>query len=68
VDAQQGEEPIGPGRPDYLYHPLGDRGVHGPFTGEANSRSVQLALTKRKGPLLGLVTVLAIAAPPLARL
>lgn len=67
VDAQQGEEPIDPGRPDYLYHPLGDRGVHGPFADEANSRSVQLALTKRKGPLLACLTALAIAAP-LARL
>jgi hypothetical protein len=46
---------------------LEDRGVHGPFAGEAKSRSVQLVLTKRKGPLLALMSALAIAAPPLAR-
>jgi short-subunit dehydrogenase len=68
VDAQQSEEPIDPGRPDYLYRPLGDRGVHGPFAHEAKSRSVQLALTKRKRPLLAVITALAIAAPALARL
>jgi NAD(P)-dependent dehydrogenase (short-subunit alcohol dehydrogenase family) len=44
VKAQQGPEPIDPGRPDYLYEPLGDRGTHGPFDGEAKPRSLGLAL------------------------
>jgi short-subunit dehydrogenase len=68
VDAQQGEEPIDPGRLDYLYRSLGDRGVHGPFAGEARSRSVELALTKRKGPVLAFMTALAIGAPLARRL
>jgi len=52
VDAQQTEEPLDPSRPDYLHGPLGDRGAHGPFDDEAQERSLQLALTKRKRPLL----------------
>jgi NAD(P)-dependent dehydrogenase (short-subunit alcohol dehydrogenase family) len=68
VDAQQGEQPIDPERPDYLYRPLGDRGMHGPFADEAKGRSVQLALNKRKGRLLACVTALAIAAPLARRL
>jgi short-subunit dehydrogenase len=56
VDAQQADWPIDPERPDYLYAPLdgpsGDRGPHGPFGDQAKRRSVQLALTKRRGPLL----------------
>jgi short-subunit dehydrogenase len=52
VDDQQGREPIDPDRPDYLYEPLGDRGTHGPFDDEAKGRSIQLELTRRRGPLL----------------
>jgi NADP-dependent 3-hydroxy acid dehydrogenase YdfG len=52
VDAQQTGEPIPPGRQDYLDGPLGDRGAHGPFDDQAKARSYQLALTKRKRPLL----------------
>jgi NAD(P)-dependent dehydrogenase (short-subunit alcohol dehydrogenase family) len=60
VEAQQDDAPIDPGRPDYLDAPLpGDRGAHGRFGDEAKPRSLQLALTKRKRPLLaaaGLLT------------
>jgi NADP-dependent 3-hydroxy acid dehydrogenase YdfG len=48
VEAQQTADPIDPARPDYLYRPLGDRGSHGPFDGEARASSVQLALAKRR--------------------
>jgi short-subunit dehydrogenase len=51
VEAQQTPEPIDPNRPDYLYGPLGDRGSHGPFDGEARTSSVQLALAKRRRAL-----------------
>jgi short-subunit dehydrogenase len=51
VDAQQTPDPIDPGRPDYLYGPLGDRGSHGPFDGEARGSSVPLALAKRRRAL-----------------
>jgi NAD(P)-dependent dehydrogenase (short-subunit alcohol dehydrogenase family) len=63
VDAQQAPEPIDPDRrPDYLDAPLpGDRGAHGRFDGESRPRSIQLALTKRKRPLLAAVA-LAVAA------
>jgi NADP-dependent 3-hydroxy acid dehydrogenase YdfG len=52
VDDQQTDEPLPPGRQDYLDGPLGDRGAHGPFDAEAKPRSYQWALTKRKYPLL----------------
>jgi short-subunit dehydrogenase len=51
VEAQQTPDPIDPDRPDYLYRPLGDRGSHGPFAGEARASSVQLALAKRRRAL-----------------
>jgi NAD(P)-dependent dehydrogenase (short-subunit alcohol dehydrogenase family) len=52
VGAQQTDEPLPPGYRDYLDAPLDeeeDRGSHGPFDDEAKDRSVQLALTKRRG-------------------
>jgi NADP-dependent 3-hydroxy acid dehydrogenase YdfG len=51
VEAQQTADPIDPARADYLYRPLGDRGSHGPFDGEARASSVQLALAKRRRAL-----------------
>ena len=42
-DAQQTEEPVLPGRPDNVDHPLpGDRGAHGRFDREARSSSAEL--------------------------
>jgi hypothetical protein len=49
VDAQQADQPIDPGRPDYLYEPLpGDRGAHGIFDDEAKTRSLQMTLNRRR--------------------
>jgi len=60
VKGQQTDEPIEPDRQDYLYHPLGDRGSHGPFDGESKPSSRQLELAKRRRPLLaGLVAAAA---------
>jgi short-subunit dehydrogenase len=68
VKAQQADTPIDPDhRPDYLYAPLGDRGTHGPFDAEAKPRSVQLALTKRKRPLLAGLGAAAVATALAAR-
>ena len=52
VDAQQTGEAIDPSRPDYLYEPLGDRGAHGPFDGEAKPRSRQLALVELRDRMI----------------
>jgi hypothetical protein len=55
VEDQQTDEPIEPGRPDYLDSPLDDtedRGAHGPFDDEAKRRSLQWELDKRRGPLV----------------
>jgi NAD(P)-dependent dehydrogenase (short-subunit alcohol dehydrogenase family) len=65
VKAQQTDEPIEPGRPDYLYGPLGDRGSRGPFDEEARTSSVELALAKRRNVLTvaaGLATAAAAGA------
>ena len=63
IDAQQTDEPLDPDRPHYLYEPLpGDRGAHGRFDDEAKPRSLQLALTKRKRPLLAAALAGALAA------
>ena len=67
VEAQQTGEPIDPNRPDYLYGPLEDRGTHGPFDDEAKTRSLQLALTKRRRPLAAAAATIAAAAIALAR-
>ena len=67
IDAQQTDIPIDPDRPDYLYAPLpGDRGAHGRFDDEAKPRSLQLALTKRKRPLLAAAAASATALAGLA--
>jgi len=53
IQAQQTDIPIDPGRPDYLDAPLpGDPGAHGRFDAEAKASSLQLALAKRRRPLL----------------
>jgi NAD(P)-dependent dehydrogenase (short-subunit alcohol dehydrogenase family) len=49
VKAQQTDQPIDPGRPDYLHAPLdeaGDRGAHGPFGDRAKPRSRQAELAR----------------------
>ena len=51
-DGQQREEPLEPGRPDYLFEPVDaetDRGVHGPFDDEAKKRSPQALLSRHRG-------------------
>jgi hypothetical protein len=63
IAAQQTDIPIDPDRPDYLESPLpGDRGAHGRFDAEAKPSSLQLALSKRKRPLLAAGAALAGAA------
>jgi short-subunit dehydrogenase len=69
VGAQLTDEPAEE-RPDYLDAPLpGDPGAHGRFGDEAKPRSRQLALRKRKRPLLaaGAAAALAATALPLLR-
>ena len=59
-DAQQTDEPLPPDRPDNLFEPVpGDQGAHGPFDDKSHSRSVQLALAKRRIPLLAGAAALA---------
>jgi NAD(P)-dependent dehydrogenase (short-subunit alcohol dehydrogenase family) len=49
VEAQQTDEPIKPGRRDYLFDPVADdRGAHGPFDSEAKTRSWQWRATKHR--------------------
>jgi short-subunit dehydrogenase len=68
VAAQQSDVPIDADRPDYLYAPLGDRDTHGPYDDEAKGSSVQLALAKRRTPLLvGVAAALAAGGAALAR-
>jgi NAD(P)-dependent dehydrogenase (short-subunit alcohol dehydrogenase family) len=63
VDAQQTDDPIDPGRPDYLFSPLpGDRGAHGRFSCEAKSRSFAWWATKRRARLGAVVAALAVTA------
>ena len=48
-DAQQIDEPVPPDRRDNLFEPVpGDFAAHGPFDDRAESRSVQLWLTKHR--------------------
>jgi NAD(P)-dependent dehydrogenase (short-subunit alcohol dehydrogenase family) len=61
-DAQQGDEPETPGRPDNLYAPLpGDAGAHGVFSEQAKSTSPQLWANTHRGLLAGAVGLLAAA-------
>jgi short-subunit dehydrogenase len=55
VKAQQTDEPLDPGRPDYLHEPLDvrdDRGAHGPFDAQAKPRTRQVALARLARRLL----------------
>lgn len=46
------DQPIEPGRPDYLWNPLpGDHGAHGIFDDEAHPTSAQFWLTTRRRAL-----------------
>jgi hypothetical protein len=52
-EAQQTAEPIAPNRRDNLYEPLpGDHGAHGTFDDRAHDFSLQLWMSKHRGPLL----------------
>jgi NAD(P)-dependent dehydrogenase (short-subunit alcohol dehydrogenase family) len=55
VTAQQTDQPLDPGRPDYLHEPLDvreDRGAHGPFDAQAKPRTRQVPLAKLARRLL----------------
>lgn len=68
VKGQQTDQPVSPERRDYLFEPIAeDRGAHGPFDDGAHSRSLQLALSKRRGVLAG-GALLAAAAAGVARM
>jgi NAD(P)-dependent dehydrogenase (short-subunit alcohol dehydrogenase family) len=60
-DAQQTDQPVDPDRPDNLFEPVpGDQAARGPFDDQSRSHSVQLALAKRRIPLLaGLMAAIA---------
>src|SRR5215207_1716806 len=69
IEAQQTDIPIDPEhRPDYLDAPLpGDPGAHGRFDSEARPSSLQLALAKRKGPVLAAAAAVTAGAAAAAR-
>ncbi|HZO97884.1 MAG TPA: SDR family oxidoreductase [Gaiellaceae bacterium] len=52
-ETQQTDRPVEPARRDNLFEPVpGDQAARGPFDAGARGRSVQLALVKRRVPLL----------------
>jgi NADP-dependent 3-hydroxy acid dehydrogenase YdfG len=62
IEAQQTEDPIPPGRRDYLYAPLpGDHGAHGRFDDVAKARSPTWWATKRRARLAGGVLAAGVA-------
>lgn len=66
-DAQQGDEPEEPGRPDNLHAPVpGDAGAHGVFSEQAKTVSPQLLANTHRGAIGAAVAVVALVA--LARL
>jgi short-subunit dehydrogenase len=68
VKAQQTDHAVAPDRRDYLFEPIAeDRGAHGPFDGEAKSRSWQLTLSKHRWCTAAAATTLAGAAAALGR-
>ena len=59
-DAQQGDEPEEPGRPDNLFSAVpGDAGAHGPFTDRAKDVSPQLWANTHRGVMAAAVGGLA---------
>ncbi|HYC93643.1 MAG TPA: SDR family oxidoreductase [Thermoanaerobaculia bacterium] len=59
-DAQQGDEPEEPGRPDNLFHPVpGDAGAHGAFSEKAKTVSPQLVANTHRGAIGAAVAVVA---------
>jgi hypothetical protein len=59
-DAQQTDQPLPPDRPDNLFEPVpGDQAAHGPFDKQSRTRSVQLALSKRRLPIIAGAAALA---------
>lgn len=66
-DAQMGDEPETPDRPDNLFAPLpGDAGAHGAFSEEAKGNSPQLVANTHRGAIGAAIAV--VAAVGLARL
>ncbi|HYK00998.1 MAG TPA: SDR family oxidoreductase [Thermoanaerobaculia bacterium] len=60
-DAQQGEEPEPPNRPDNLFTPVpGDAGAHGVFGEQAKSISPQLVANTHRGAIGAAVAVIAV--------
>ncbi len=68
-EAQQAEQPLDPGRVDNLFEPApGEQAVDGPYGDRSRARSLQLELTKHRGPVLaGLTGVSALAAAAVLR-
>lgn len=64
-DGQQTEQPLEPGRPDYLFAPLdddADHGTNGSFGDEAKARSLQVTLTLHRRAIAAGVAALGTAA------
>jgi len=62
-DAQQGDEPEEPGRPDNLHGPVsGDAGAHGVFSDQARTTSTQLLANTHRGAIGAAVAVVAVLA------
>ena len=60
-DAQQGEEPEPPNRPDNLFTPLpGDAGAHGVFGEQAKTTSPQLIANTHRGAIGAAIAVIAV--------
>lgn len=63
VDAQQGDEPEEPNRPDNLHAPVpGDAGAHGAFSDQAKTTSPQLLANTHRGAIGAAVAVIAFVA------
>jgi len=61
-EAQMVEEPEDPARPDNLWSPLpGDPGAHGVFDARATDRSIEMALNKQRGWIVGTLIAAGVA-------